>query len=136
MAQKQKQGPRAGDATGRQKAALEAEQNEVAARRQEELTMINQAIAVENETAIFDPKSGGKVADSDDEVDVPVASPDEVVDFGVETVESDEVVIRVNEDLTNVTIGRGTFFNFEAGKKYKVSRNVAAHLEERGLVWH
>lgn len=138
MATQQRQKPKAGDATGRQKAALEAEQAEALAKRQEEMTMVNQQVIVETQNAVFDPKSGEKVAESDEDAGAPaVESKDgEVVDLGVETVESDEVVIRVNETLTNVTIGAGTFFNFDEGKKYKVPRHVARHLEEKGYLWH
>ncbi len=55
-----------------------------------------------------------------------------------ETVEAlpEEVTIRVNCDLEQVTIGKGTSFDFETGRKYKVPRFVAEHLEEKGFVWH
>ena len=60
---------------------------------------------------------------------------DEIVDQGVEVAEADEVVWRSNGDYPNVTIGFETY-HFEAGKKYKTSRNVYLHLEEKGCVWH
>lgn len=137
MAPKKKSGPSAGDVTGKRMAAKQAEQAAVAAERQEELTMVNQQIQIENETAVFDPKSGAKLAEDGDTLDIPDASAgDEVIDLGVTTVEDDEVIIRINEKLTNVTIGRGTFYNFDQGKKYRVPRHVAQHLDEKGYVWH
>jgi hypothetical protein len=53
----------------------------------------------------------------------------------VEEVE-DEVVIRVNADLSQVTYGAGKNYNFAAGRSYKVPRGLAEHLEEKGYVWH
>ncbi len=47
-----------------------------------------------------------------------------------------EVVIRVNTDLKQVTIGVGNEYDFERGKRYRVPRHVALHLEERGYVYH
>jgi hypothetical protein len=150
---RKKAGPSAGDATGRAKAKLEAEQAQVAAERQNELTMINQAIAAEAVDGIFDPVTGAKVGDdaeagaedghgaevqSEEELARPIVVDDspEVMDFGVETVDQGTTVIRVNETLPNVTIGAGNHYNFEEGKQYEVPRHVAAHLEEKGYVWH
>lgn len=61
-----------------------------------------------------------------------------VVDLGVQEVsgEGRNVTIRVNEDLENVTIGAGTLYNFEAGRRYSVPKNIADHLEEKGYIWH
>lgn len=60
----------------------------------------------------------------------------EVNDFGVTKAEGARKVIRVNTTLENVTIGVGTSYNFEEGKQYRVPAHVAAHLEEKGYVWH
>ncbi len=43
------------------------------------------------------------------------------------------VVIRVAEDI-QPTIGAGSTWNFQKGKKYKVPEHVANHLNEKGLV--
>lgn len=64
-----------------------------------------------------------------------------VVDLGVQELRRGEgggrlVTIRVNEDLDNVTIGVDNHYNFQAGRQYKVPKNVADHLEEKGYVWH
>lgn len=42
--------------------------------------------------------------------------------------------IRARFDLNKVTVGRGTFYDFEAGRKYIVPPHVAQHLAERELV--
>lgn len=44
-------------------------------------------------------------------------------------------VIRVAVDLEDVTIGAGNQYTFRRGKKYKVPKHVADHLEEKGLLW-
>jgi hypothetical protein len=34
-----------------------------------------------------------------------------------------------------MTIGVGNHYSFEAGKKYKVAKHVAAHLQEKGYLY-
>lgn len=48
----------------------------------------------------------------------------------------DPVTIRVNTALEQVTIGAGNTFDFMEGRRYRVPRWVAAHLEEKGYVYH
>ena len=44
------------------------------------------------------------------------------------------VVIRVIEDIENMTLGAGNNYNFKAGTKYTVTRHVAQHLLEKGYL--
>jgi hypothetical protein len=60
----------------------------------------------------------------------------EVQDLEVAQARNETKVIRVNTTLEEVTIGVGTSFNFEEGKQYRVPAHVAAHLEEKGYIWH
>lgn len=47
------------------------------------------------------------------------------------------VEIQVNTDLENVTFGNsGRMFDFRVGRRYRVPGALAAHLEEKGYVWH
>lgn len=128
--------PKSGDVTGRKKAELLAEQDEALKARQDELTMINAVIQTQNEHGVFDPVSGTLIAEDAEDAGVDVLGVDDTIEFPAVEIEDDEVVVRVNEDLTNVTVGAGTLFNFKMGQQYKVPRHVAAHLEERGLIWH
>lgn len=131
MANQTKNRPKPGDATGRKKAELESQQAEEIAERQQQMAMATQVVETEMTNAVFDPRTGDKKADSVKEAGVQ--------DFGVEIAEQEkpqEVVIRVNDTLTNVTIGAGTNYNFEEGKQYTVPIHVAQHLEEKGYVWH
>jgi hypothetical protein len=45
-----------------------------------------------------------------------------------------EVVIRVVEDIENMTLGSGNNYTFKAGQKYKVTQHVAQHLKEKGYL--
>ena len=111
--------PRGGDFTGRQRDALAKANAAELLERQKEI-----AIAVQAEEEV----KAATVVDYAPAVEVVVN--DEVV------VEKREVEIRVNEDLPMVTFGVGNHYDFEKGRKYKVSPELAAHLEELGYVWH
>ncbi len=89
-----------------------------------------------------------EIDDRDEVIDLtqgpePVAVPEQRTDIDiasddnpeVEVVE-DEVTIRVNADLSDVTYGAGRIYQFAAGRAYKVPRGLAEHLEEKGYVWH
>ena len=58
---------------------------------------------------------------------------DEVESVGV-SLADDQVVVRVIEDLEMMTFGSGNYYSFKAGKKYKVSKALANHLEEKGYL--
>jgi len=45
-----------------------------------------------------------------------------------------DVVIRVVEDIENMTLGSGNNYNFKKGQKYKVTKHVAQHLQEKGYL--
>lgn len=49
-------------------------------------------------------------------------------------VEKQKVLIRAKYDLSQVTVGRGTFYDFEEGRQYYVPPHVAQHLGERDYV--
>ena len=58
---------------------------------------------------------------------------DEVESVGV-SLADDQVVIRVAETLEMMAFGAGNYYSFQAGKKYKVSKDLARHLEEKGYL--
>lgn len=45
-------------------------------------------------------------------------------------------VIRVNENIEQMTYGAGTSYDFEVGRTYKVPADVADHLERIGYIYH
>lgn len=58
-----------------------------------------------------------------------------IVDNPIEVgVQDETVVIRVVQDIENMTLGAGNNYNFKAGQKYSVTKAVAAHLKEKGYL--
>jgi hypothetical protein len=111
------------DVTGRKREEqLKAVAEEQAARANE-ISMATRVQEIKDETEITD-------------VTVNPAAPtiiDEVESVGV-SLADDSVVVRVAETLEMMTFGAGNFYSFEAGKKYKVSKELANHLEEKGYL--
>jgi hypothetical protein len=62
----------------------------------------------------------------------------EVTDLGDEPilVEQEYVNIRVNTDIEDMTYGVGNTFSMVRGTRYRVARDLAQHLESKGLVYH
>jgi len=111
------------DVTGRQREEQLKAVAEQQAQRATEITMATQAKAYKDEVEVTD-------------LTVNPAAPtviDEVESVGV-SLADDQVVIRVLENLDMMTFGAGQYYSFEAGKKYKVSKALANHLEEKGYV--
>lgn len=111
------------DVTGRQREEQVKAVAEQQAQRATEITMATQAKAFKDETEIVDltqTPSNPTIIDEVESVGVSLAD--------------DQVVIRVVENLDMMTFGAGNYYSFEAGKKYKVSKELARHLEEKGYV--
>jgi hypothetical protein len=47
-----------------------------------------------------------------------------------------QVVVRAKEDIEDMTVGVGTHYSMEAGRRYVVPQHVAEHMETKDLVWH
>lgn len=112
---------KASDFTGRQRdalaqAALEEQQN---AANQMALATAEATIKADTET--IDATAPNKVYS--------------VVVEDIKTVGSDaNVTIRVAETVQSMTLGAGNVYDFEAGKKYVVTKDVADHLELKGYL--
>lgn len=111
---------KSGDLTGQRRDALLKEQSAESKKRAEEAYAEQQAETQSRENEIVDVTGD--------------ASPVVVDEIVPTTVDEDTVVIRVAEDLEQVTIGEKTY-DFEAGKKYKVERNVADVLRWSGKLY-
>jgi len=111
------------DVTGRQREEqLKAVAEEQAARASE-ISMATRVQEIKDETEVTD-------------LTVNPAAPtiiDDVESVGV-SLADDSVVVRLAESLEMMTFGAGNFYSFDAGKKYKVSKALAAHLEEKGYL--
>lgn len=115
---------RAADVTGRQREKLQKEHAEELARRADEISTAAAAQAEADANSVTDLTQGSApvVVDSVEEVEASLTE--------------ESVIIRVNEDIEEMTLGVGNHYTFKMGQKYKVAKSVADHLEEKGLVWH
>lgn len=115
--------PKVGDVTGRQREQLVKQHAEELARRSEEMSIATAVEAQRLETEVLDLTVPGE----------PTVI-DEVESVGVDLAD-DSTVVRVAEDIEMMTLGAGKHYNFKAGQKYKVSKAVAQHLEEKGFLY-
>jgi hypothetical protein len=114
-----------GDFTGRQAQEQAARAAQDKKTRDAEIAMITAQEKAEFEDSVFDVTT--------DPLHPTVI--DEVVEVGVEMA-NDTVVVRVAEDIDNMTVGHGNTYTFKAGGKYQVPKQVADRLESLGLLWH
>lgn len=116
--------PKPTDATGKARAAALKANKEALQARQDEITTIAADEARRLETEVLDPK-----------VDAPVEVVDEIVDLGGPELGDDMVVIRLIADIEQMTFGYGNNYSFKAGARYKVSRDLADHLDSLGYLY-
>jgi dihydroxyacetone kinase-like predicted kinase len=109
------------DVTGRMREQQLEENLEAMQERAAEMSMASATAAVRLETEVID-------ATRPDRQTVIV---DEVITVGES---NDSVEIRVIETIENMTLGAGNNYNFKAGQKYKVTKQVAQHLKEKGYL--
>lgn len=112
------------DVTGRQREKLIKENAEEISRRAEEMSIISAVEAARVETEVVDLSKAPERPTVIDEVE----------SVGVNLAD-DAVVIRVAEDLDMVTVGVGNNYSFRAGQKYKVPKNVARQLQDKGYLY-
>ena len=115
--------PKPTDATGVARAKEIKKNADELKRRSEEIATISAVEAKRLETEVFDPK----------EEDKPVVV-DEIVNLGTNLADDSEVV-RLVADIETMTWGYGNNYSFKAGVKYKVPKDLAAHLRTLGYVY-
>jgi hypothetical protein len=111
------------DVTGRQREEQIKANAEALAARANEMSMATASQQYKDETEVTD-------------LTIPSAPTviDEIESVGV-SLADDHVVVRVAENIDQMTIGAGNNYSFETGKKYKVSKHVADHLREKGYLY-
>lgn len=109
------------DATGVMREKLMAEAVEAQQERAAEMSMATAQAKVKLETEVIDATVPDRQTIIVDEV-VTVSNGDDTVE------------IRVVEDIENMTLGAGNNYNFKAGQKYRVQKQVAQHLKEKGYL--
>lgn len=110
------------DATGVLREKMIADNAEALQERAAEMSMATAQANIKLETEVID-------ATTPDRQTVIV---DEVVTVG--SASNDSVEIRVIENIENMTLGAGNNYNFKAGQKYRVTKDVAQHLKEKGYL--
>ena len=110
------------DATGVLREKMLADNVEAMEKRAAEMSMATAKAKVKLETEVIDATIPDRqTVIVDDPVTVGQAS-------------DDAVEIRVVEDIENMTLGAGNNYSFKAGQKYKVTKQVAQHLKEKGYL--
>lgn len=109
------------DVTGRARDAQLVENAEALSARASEMSMASATAQIKLETEVID-------ATIPDRATVIVDDPIQVGK------QDDTVVIRVVEDIENMTLGAGNNYSFKAGQKYQVTHSVANHLKEKGYL--
>lgn len=116
--------PRPGNLTGKLKADQAAEHADEVKAREGEIALMNAAAEeAKKETVNYSQEDV-----TDDDVK-------EAVQQQVQVKEATRV-IRVNENIEQMTYGKGTSYDFEVGRTYKVPAGLADHLEEIGYIYH
>jgi hypothetical protein len=111
------------DVTGRQREEQLKTVAEQQAARANEISMATRIQEIKDETEVTDLTENPQNPTIIDEIE----------SVGV-SLADDHVVVRVAESLEMMTFGAGNYYSFEAGKKYKVSKALANHLEEKGYL--
>jgi hypothetical protein len=109
------------DVTGRSRDELADQFSDETAKRAEEMSLATATAVIQAETQVID-------ATKPDRQTVIV---DTVNRVGKQ---DDTVIIRVVENIENMTLGAGNNFSFKPGQKYEVTRSVAEHLKEKGYL--
>jgi hypothetical protein len=107
------------DVTGRVREQLAADALEAQQERANSMSMATAEAQIKLETEV---------------IDATIPERQTVIVDKVTTVNEGEVEIRVIENVENMTLGAGNLYNFRAGQKYKVTRDVAQHLQEKGYL--
>lgn len=115
---------RPADFTGQERERLARENADAQAARAKELGLA---------TAVAEEKKSTEILDAT-KPNIPVPTVvDEIESVGVE-LETQEEVIQVVDDIQQMTFGAGNHYDFERGRKYKVTKALADHLREKGYV--
>jgi hypothetical protein len=107
------------DVTGRVREQLAADALETQQERANSMSMATAEAQIKLETEV---------------IDATVPERQTIIVDKVTTVNEGEVEIRVIENIENMTLGSGNNYNFKAGQKYKVTKHVAQHLQEKGYL--
>jgi hypothetical protein len=111
------------DYTGRQREALSEQFIDEQQTRANEMSMATAQAQIKLETEVLDAT-------------IPNRPVTVVVDEATDLTKNGEesVVIRTIDTIESMTFGAGNTWSFKAGQKYKVTKEIAQHLKEKGYL--
>lgn len=115
---------RAGDLTGIETERLQKENAAELKKRAQEISLMAEVEAEVNDVPI--DYSNGPITS--------VVEDDLSVDSEIQLEAPTKTIIPLTT-LESVTFGAGKHYNFEEGRKYTVSADLARHLSSKGLLW-
>ena len=110
------------DVTGRIREQMIADNQDAMTDRANEMSMATAQAKIQLETEVIDATKPSRQT----------VIVDDPVTLG--NTDDSSVEIRVVQDLENMTLGKGNNYSFKAGVKYKVTKQVAQHLKEKGYL--
>lgn len=110
------------DVTGRKRDELAAQYADEVQKRAEEMSLATAEAAEKLETEVIDATTPGR----------PTVIIDKVTTVG--KADADNVEIRVIANIESMTFGAGNTYDFKAGQKYLVTKELANHLKEKGYL--
>lgn len=115
-----------GDMTGRARENLAAAAQKELQEREGQISLAAHVEKERLETEVVDYSEGPSQPPTLTIDEVEVLTPDLAEEFAV---------IRVLDDIEDMTFGAGNLYTFKVGQKYKVSAALANHLEEKGYLY-
>jgi hypothetical protein len=112
---------RVGDLTGLENERLQKENMEELKKRAAEISLMAEIVAEEN-------------AEPVDYSDGPLTSVVSDLELGEVTLDVPTRTIIPLIDIEQMTFGAGNYYDFEAGRKYVVTSELANHLKAKGLI--
>lgn len=135
---------RPADYTGQLKEAQEAQHLDELENRQAEIGLANAVKAAANQSEI--DYTGHQVHEAElvaqavevlsPEVSIRVNYPIEDMTFGREVYPVGDPQHPLGESATEPYVGALRTYTFEEGRSYRVSRDLAEHLDKKGYLWH
>lgn len=112
---------RVGDLTGLENERLQKENMEELKKRAAEISLMAEIVAEENAEPV-DYSNG------------PLTSVVDDLELGEVTLDVPTRTIIPLIDIEQMTFGAGNYYDFEAGRKYVVTSELANHLKAKGLI--
>ncbi len=115
-----------GDMTGKARQDLAKEAAAALKEREGEIALSQSLERERNQNEVVDYSEGPSQAPTLTIDEVEIITPDLTEEFDI---------IRVVEDIEDMTFGAGNLYTFRVGQKYRVPTALANHLDEKGYLY-